>query len=47
MQSEATTSWGAGIGFRLERVQVDYSYINQLSLASSHLISIAISITED
>jgi len=46
MQSEATTSWGAGIGFRLERIQIDYSYMNQTSLASSHLISITISITK-
>ena len=33
-------SWGAGMGIKLERIQLDYSYVNQSSLDSSHLISI-------
>ncbi len=40
MQSERNVSWGAGMGIRLERIQLDYSYVNQPSLDSSHLISI-------
>ncbi len=46
LRNQTTTSWGAGIGIRLERVQVDYSYTNQPSLASSHLISITFSVSK-
>jgi hypothetical protein len=45
MGNERNVSWGAGIGIRLERMQLDYSYMNQPSLASSHLISVTFSIT--
>lgn len=40
MRSERNVSWGAGMGIKLERIQLDYSYVNQSSLDSSHLISI-------
>jgi hypothetical protein len=46
MRNQTTASWDAGIGIRLERVQIDYSYMNQPSLASSHLISITFSVTD-
>lgn len=46
MRSERNVSWGTGIGIRLERMQLDYSYVNQPSLESSHLISITFSVTE-
>jgi len=46
VQSERNVSWGAGMGIRLERIQLDYSYVNQPSLASSHLISVTFSVTK-
>ncbi len=45
-RSERNVSWGAGMGIRLERIQLDYSYVNQPSLASSHLISVTFSVTK-
>ncbi len=46
MGSERDVSWGAGMGVRLERMQLDYSYVNQPSLESSHLISLTFSVTK-
>lgn len=46
MRSERNVSWGAGIGIRLERMQIDYSFMNQPSIASSHLISVTFSATK-
>jgi len=35
-------SFSTGMGFKLKKIQLDYAYMNQLSLASTHLVSISI-----
>jgi len=41
-QKEANLSWSAGMGLLLKRMQIDYAYMNQPSLASTHLISLSL-----
>jgi hypothetical protein len=42
IRKEANLSLSVGMGFNLKRIQIDYAYMNQPSLASTHLVSISI-----
>jgi hypothetical protein len=42
IRKEANLSLSAGMGFNLKRIQIDYAYMNQTSLASTHLVSISL-----
>ncbi len=41
MREESNFSWSAGMGFIFKKMQIDYAYVNQTSLASTHLISLS------